>query len=74
MEITWEPFVKALVASIVYSLLGIVMFALSFVIIKMIVPFSLRKEIEEDHNTALAILIGAVILGLSIIIAAAIGG
>jgi len=74
MEITWEPFVKALVASIVYSLLGIVMFALSFLIIKMIVPFSLRKEIEEDHNTALAILIGAVILGLSIIIAAAIGG
>jgi hypothetical protein len=74
MEIIWAPFVKAVVASIVYSLIGIVMFAASFIIIRLVTPFSLRKEIEEDQNTALAILIGSVILGLSIIIAAAIGG
>ena len=74
MDITWVPFVKAVVASIVYSLIGIVMFAASFIIIRLITPFSLRKEIEEDQNTALAILIGSVILGLSIIIAAAISG
>jgi len=74
MAITWVPFVKALVASIVYSLIGVAMFAASFLIIKLITPFSIRKEIEEDQNTALAIMIGSVILGLSIIIAAAIGG
>jgi putative membrane protein len=74
MDINWEPFLKAVIASIVYSLIGIVMFAASFLIIRLVTPFSLRKEIEEDHNTALAILIGSVILGLSIIIAAAIGG
>ncbi|MEZ4226923.1 MAG: DUF350 domain-containing protein [Polyangiaceae bacterium] len=74
MDINWAPFVKALIASVVYSLIGIVMFALSFLVIKMITPFSLRKEIEEDQNTALAVMIGSVILGLSIIIAAAIGG
>jgi uncharacterized membrane protein YjfL (UPF0719 family) len=50
------------------------MFAASFALISFLAPFSLRKEIEEDHNTALAILIGAVIIGLSIIISAAIGG
>src|SRR5690606_4209526 len=72
--IDWAPFIKALVASVVYSLLGIVMFAASFAIIKTLTPFSLRQELEEDQNTALAILIGSVILGLSIIIAAAIGG
>lgn len=74
MDINWAPFVKAVIASIVYSLIGIVMFAVSFLVIKMVTPFSLRKEIEEDQNTALAIMIGSVILGLSIIIAAAIGG
>lgn len=74
MNINWEPFVKALIASIVYSLIGIVMFAVSFIVIRLVTPFSLRKEIEEDQNTALAILIGSVILGLSIIIASAIGG
>jgi uncharacterized membrane protein YjfL (UPF0719 family) len=72
--INWAPFVKALVASIVYSLIGILMFAASFLIIRLVAPFSLRKELEEDQNTAIAILIGSVILGLSIIIAAAIGG
>ena len=50
------------------------MFAISFFVIKLVTPFSIRKEIEEDQNTALAIMIGSVILGLSIIIAAAIGG
>jgi putative membrane protein len=74
MDIDWVTVVKTLVESIVYSLIGIVMFAASFLIIKLVTPFSLRKEIEEDQNTALAILIGSVILGLAIVIAAAIGG
>ena len=38
------------------------------------VPFSIRKEIEDDQNTALGIVIGAVIIGLSLIISAAIQG
>jgi putative membrane protein len=71
---SWAPFIKAVVASVVYSLIGIAMFAASFVIIRLITPFSLRKEIEDDQNTALAVLIGSVIIGLSIIIAAAIHG
>jgi len=37
-------------------------------------PFSIVKEIEQDQNTALAIVMGSVILGISIIIAAAIMG
>jgi uncharacterized membrane protein YjfL (UPF0719 family) len=57
-----------------YSFLGIVVFGISFAIITKIAPFSIRKEIEEDQNVALAVLIGAVILGLSIIIASAVGG
>lgn len=68
----FAPFVKSLVSSLAYSAIGIVMFCVSFAIIRAMSPFSLRKEIEEDQNVALAILIGSVILGLSIIIAAAI--
>ena len=37
-------------------------------------PFSIRKEIEDDQNTALAIIIGAVIIGVALIIAAAVHG
>jgi uncharacterized membrane protein YjfL (UPF0719 family) len=35
-------------------------------------PFLLWKEIIEEHNTALAIIVGAMSLGICIIIAAAI--
>jgi uncharacterized membrane protein YjfL (UPF0719 family) len=58
----------------VYSTVGVVMFTVSFVVIGRLLPFSIRKEIEEDQNVALAILIAAVIIGLSIIIAASISG
>ncbi len=71
---SWAPSLKAVVGPVVYSIIGIVMFAASFLIIRMMTPFSLRKEIEEDQNTALAILIGSVIIGLSLIISAAIHG
>ncbi len=67
-------FLKTVVASLAYSLLGIAVFALSFLVIKAVTPFSIRKEIEEDHNTALAIVIASVILGISLIISAAIHG
>ncbi len=60
--------------TIVYSLLGVVIFALAFLLMVRVLPFSMRKEIEDDQNTALAIVVGAVILGLAIIVAATIAG
>ena len=70
----WDSFARPLLATVIYSLLGIVIFAVGFYIISRVTPFSLRKEIEEDQNTALAIVIASVILGLAIVIAAAIHG
>ena len=66
--------VKQIISSVVFSVLGLGLFGVSFLIIKALVPFSMRKEIEEDQNTALGIMIGAVIIGLSLIISAAIKG
>jgi putative membrane protein len=58
--------------TIVYSIVGLLFFGLGYLLFDRLTPFSVRKEIEEDQNTSLAIIIGAVIIGLSIIIAAAI--
>ena len=74
MDFNWLGMGRDLILSLVYSMMGIVMFAFAFLLIKLVTPFSLRKEIEEDQNTALSILIGSVILGISIVIASAIGG
>ena len=59
-------------SSIIYTALGLAFFALVFWLITKVVPFSMRKEIEEDQNIALGIIVGAVFLGIAIIIAAAI--
>ena len=59
---------------VVYSGLGLVVFALAFFIIVKGAPFPVIKEIEEDQNTALAILIAGVFIGVSMIISAAISG
>jgi putative membrane protein len=63
---------RPLVDSIVYSILGTVVLGLSFYVIERLLPFSMRKEIAEDHNVSLGIILGAFVIGLSIIIAAAI--
>lgn len=58
----------------VFAGIGIVVFAAAFWIMTKVAPFSVRKEIEEDQNTALAIIFAGVIIGVSIIIASAIHG
>jgi putative membrane protein len=65
---------KALVQSLVFTALGLALFALAYFIIAKAVPFSIRKEIEEEHNTALAVLIGSVIIGIALIVSAAVHG
>ena len=70
MDIETHLFQFAL--TIVYSFVGLVFFGIGYLVFEKITPFSVRKEIEEDQNSALAIIIGAVIIGLAIIVAAAI--
>lgn len=60
--------------TVIYTVFGVVVFGLAFWAMVKLAPFSVMKELEADHNTAVAILMAAVILGLSIIIAAALHG
>ena len=57
-----------------FTLIGLVLFGLAFFLMGKVTPFSLRKEIEEDQNVALAIVIASVIIGIAMIIVAAITG
>lgn len=63
---------KHLVAVAVYTGVGVVLFVAAFMIFDRITPGTLWKEILEEHNNALAILMGCVAIALAIIIAAAI--
>ncbi|NKC14597.1 MAG: DUF350 domain-containing protein [Gammaproteobacteria bacterium] len=63
-----------ILATILYSFIGIIVFLIAYWILDRLTPFSIKKEIEEDQNTALGIIIGSCFIALSIIIAAAIVG
>ncbi len=67
-EFHWVP----MVAALVYATLGLVVFALAFVIVDRLTPYHLWKEIIDEKNTALAIVVGAVAIGISIIVSSAI--
>ncbi len=70
----FENFARTLIAALAFGTLGILLFAIAFLIIVKVTPFSLRKEIEEDQNSALAIIVASVILGIALIVSAAIHG
>lgn len=63
-----------IVATLAFAAIGLVIFVLAFWVMNTVAPFSIRKEIEEDQNMALAILMASVIIGISLIIMAAIMG
>jgi len=65
---------EALISSAAFAALGIVVFSLTFWIITKIAPFSIIKEIEHDQNTALAVLVASAIIGIAMIVSAAIIG
>ena len=73
MDIEWlKPAV--VLGSIVYALIGVAVFWLSFLVIDKLTPYDLWGEIVEKHNVALGIVVGAMSLGISIIVAAAVHG
>jgi putative membrane protein len=64
----------ALVSSAAFAGVGVVVFAAAFWIMTKLAPFSFRKEIEEDQNVALGVIVAGVLIGLALIISAAISG
>ena len=60
--------------SILYALIGVGVFWLSFVIIDKITPYRLWEEIVEKRNVALAIVVGSTAISIGLVVAAAIHG
>lgn len=63
-----------IINSVLYSFLGIIILLICYFILEKITPERTWHEISQNKNTALAIVFGAFIIGISIIIGAAIHG
>jgi uncharacterized membrane protein YjfL (UPF0719 family) len=64
----------ALLATLLYAVVGILVFVVGFVVLDLLTPGKLWEEIRDKRNVAVAIFSGAVAIGLAIIVAAAIHG
>ncbi|SMX30241.1 hypothetical protein TRP8649_04384 [Pelagimonas phthalicica] len=58
--------------TIFYTFLGMLLMFVTWKVLDWITPFPIMKEIEEDQNIALAVVIGMLFISISIIIAAVI--
>lgn len=72
--VKFDQLAELLVTTLIFVVLGLLFFAISFFILDKALPFSVHKEIEEDQNTSLGIIIGSMMIGIAIIIAASIHG
>lgn len=66
--------IKNFVSSLIYSGIGLVIYLGGFILVDKLTPGNLWKELIEDRNIAVAILMGSVAIGISMIISAAIHG
>ena len=65
---------KNFLGSMVYSGIGLVIYLVGFVLVDKLTPGNLWKELIEERNVAVAILMGSIAIGISLIISAAIHG
>jgi len=74
MVIKLEELLPVVETTIVFVAIGLIVFAVAFLIVVLVTPFSVKKEIEDDQNISLAVISGSVIIGIAMIISAAIHG
>jgi uncharacterized membrane protein YjfL (UPF0719 family) len=70
----WDLLLWHLTQLVIYTSIGLAFFALAYFVIDKFTPFSFRKELIDNKNTALAIFLGAVFIAIALILAASIRG
>ncbi len=68
-DVPWYLVIRNVLSTVVYSMLGIVLAIIGYKIYDWITPFSLTKELAEDQNVAVGIVVGSMMLGICLIIA-----
>ena len=74
MIIKLEELLPVVTTTVIFVAIGLIVFTIAFLLVVLIAPFSVKKEIEDDQNISLAVIIGSIIIGIAMIISAAIHG
>ncbi len=65
-DLAWQPFVS----TILYGLVGILLAVLGYFVFDRILGLDLKRELVEDQNQALGIMLAGVFIGISIVVGA----
>ena len=69
-----DALIKGAAASLVFSVIGMLVFVAGFFVVRKLLPFDVHKELEVDQNTAVGLVVSSFILGLAFIIGMSIHG
>ena len=69
-----DALIRGAVASLLFSVIGILVFVAGFFVVQKLLPFDVHKELEVDQNTAVGLVIASFILGLAFIVGMSIHG
>jgi uncharacterized membrane protein YjfL (UPF0719 family) len=65
----WGSLLYGIIDTAIYCIVGILLMGIGILIVILFTPFSVKKEIEDDQNIALGLIMGAIIIGIAIIVA-----
>jgi len=74
MDTNCAHFFHLIFQCLIFSFIGLAMFGIAFVMFEKLVKISIKKEIAEDNNTAMGIVMAGMMIAMAIIVAAAISG
>ena len=69
-----DALIRGAVASLLFSVIGILVFVAGFFVVRKLLPFDVHKELEVDQNTAVGLVLASFILGLAFIVGMSIHG
>ena len=69
-----DALIRGAVASLLFSVIGILVFVAGFFVVRKLLPFDVHKELEIDQNTAVGLVVASFILGLAFIVGMSIHG
>ncbi len=70
----FDTIIRGAATSLIFSIIGMVIFVAGFFVVKKLLPFDVNKELEVDQNTSVGLVISSFILGLAFIIGMSIHG
>lgn len=64
------PMWRLLIDAAIFGVVGVVLLIVGYYLWELVTPYNVRKELQENKNVAVAIVVAAFIVGMAIVVGA----